>query len=199
MARPIGPTLELAASTRILSALEAALAASPVKARKNALRVLNRGLRRGRSEASRVIREQINLRKKVVDQRISTKVISERALVGRLAVRDRRTELAEYLTKAQILAARKRARARKSAGVSVKVYKKQRAKVYRGTFVELGTRSQKWHVLKREGAAQYPIRIQYGPRLTGQFEKQLPRIAEESAVWIERELDRVLSLNLELA
>lgn len=200
MARPIGPSIEIAASLEAVARLERELATGNVKVQKGALRALKRSLRSGKSAASTEIRAVINLKKKPVDQRIQTKVISTRALIGKVAVRDRRIPLSEFMTAAQLASAYRRARARRrrSKGVSVKVYKQKGAQLYPDTFVELGTRSRKWHVLKRAGREQYPIYIQYGPNLISDFEKGLGRFAARMndvlAKNIDSELDFALGL-----
>lgn len=194
MARPIGPTFELGASQQVLRALDAAITAAPQKAYKTALRVLNRSLRRGKSQASKRIRDVLNLKKKAVDARITTKVISQRSLVGSLAVRDKKLELIEFMTPTQIASAwrRQNQRRRRSRGVKVKVYKQRPAAVYPETFVNIGTGRGRWHVFKREGVDRYPIFIRYGPALTAQYEKDLPKFAQAQSDYMERELNRLL-------
>ena len=193
MATRRGQTFEIAASLRVLNALEAELADAPNKARRGALRALNRSLRTGKSAASQEIRQVINLKKKPVDARIRSRVISQRALAGSVAVRDRRIELVEFMSRAQIATAYRRGRARRSQGVPVKVYKKQARQVYPDTFLELGRRDRQWHVLKRSGREQYPIYIQYGPNMTSDFEKRLPAFAEKAGAVLQANLERELA------
>lgn len=196
MARPVGPTIEIEASQKVLRGLEDELRNATGRVYRGALRALRRTLASGKSAASKEIRQVINLKKKPVDARIKTKVISARALVGSVAVRDRKVELAEFLTPAQIATAYRRQRGRKSKGVPVKVYKNGPRKVYEGTFLEIGTRSGKWHVLKRKGVEQYPIFIQYGPNMTADFEKKLPAFAARAAETLQRNLERELGAAL---
>lgn len=188
MARPIGPTFELAASEAVMRKAEAAVRSAPLKARKAAVRALRTTLRTGKSDASKAIREDINLKKAVVDKRIDTRIISQQALVARVAVRDRRIELIEFMTPAQIASAYRRGRARRSEGVSVKVSKQGGRALYPGTFVELGRNDRKWHVLKRVGPEQYPIRIQFGPNLITRFEKGLAAFAARQNLVLDKNL-----------
>lgn len=187
MAR-LGQSFELAASEAVLQKAQAALAAAPRKAEKAALRALRRTLRTGKAAASKQIREDINLKKQVVDKRIDTRVVSARAFVARVTVRDRRIELVEFMTRAQIATAYRRMRAGKGDGVPVKTSKKEGRKVYPGTFVEIGRNDRKWHVLKRAGAARYPIHIQYGPNLISRFTKGLAAFAEQQNAVLDKNL-----------
>lgn len=192
MARRIGPTFELAASERVLRLYERALAESPAKARKGGLRALRKTLRSSRAAASTEIRKTINLKKKVVDQRIRTRVISERSLVGSMAVRDRRIELVEFMTPTQIATAYRRQRARRSAGVPVKTHKQKGRQVFTGTFLAQGRVDGKWHVLKRQGPDQYPIFIQYGPNMIEDFEKGFPAFVERQNAVAQKNMEHEL-------
>lgn len=188
MARALGPTFELAASEVVMRKAEAALRAAPAKAQKAAVRALRRTIHTGKSDASKVIREDLNLKKAVVDRRIQGKIISQRSLVARVTVRDRRIELVEFMTPAQIATAYRQQRARRGAGVSVKVAKNGGRQLYPGAFVELGRNDRRWHVLKRSGPEQYPIHIQYGPNLIGRFEKGLAAFAERQNAVLDKNL-----------
>lgn len=197
MARALGPTLELAASAATLARFERALARAPVKAKKGALRALNRTLRSGKAAASTEIRQVLNLKKAVVDQRIRTRVISTRALVGKVAVIDRRVELVEFMSKAQIASAYRRgqatrrgSRARRIAGVAVKPYKNRARTVYPGTFLNIGLRDRRWHVLKRTTAQRYPVYIQYGPNMIEDFLKTLPAFAARANAVLDKNLNQ---------
>jgi len=196
MARPIGPTIEIEASSKLLERLERELRNAGPALRKGAVRALNRSLRSGKSAASTEIRAVINLKKKPVDERIQARIISQRALVGKVAVRDRRIPLVEFMSKAQIATNYRRGRAKRSKGVSVKAYKKQGAKLYPDTFMELGRNDRKWHVLKRSTAKRYPIFIQYGPNLISDFEKTLPAFAERMNAVLYKNLDHEINYAL---
>lgn len=194
----IGPSFELAPSERTLRQLEAALKKAPFQARLAARRALVRSGKAGRTAASTAIRDEINLKKKVVDRRIRFRIVSERALVGELAVRDRRIELVEFMTRTQIASAWRRQQPgrRRSRGVRVKAYRKQAAKVYPGTFVNVGLKDGKWHVLRRTSQERYPVFIQYGPSLIEQYVKDLGRFAARQAEAFEVEVDRQLRFAL---
>lgn len=196
MARPLGPTIEIAASNDLLARLERELSNATGKVAKGALRALRRSLASGKSAASTEIRKVINLRKKPVDARIKTQVISQRGLIGAVTVRDRRLPLVEFLTPAQIATAYRRQRARRSVGVPVKAYKDRPRQVYPGAFLAIGRQSGRWHVLKRTGPQRYPTRIQYGPNLTEDFEKKLPAFAARAAAVLEKNLERELDAAL---
>lgn len=200
MARRLGQTIELAPSERVMRELERALAQAPAKLHKTALRVLRRQLKRGKSAASKSIRDTINLKKQKVDQRIKTEITSYNKVEGLLTVRDRRIELIEFMTPAQIVSAyqRQRARRRRSKGVAVKIFKQRKRQLFPGTFVERGTRTGQWHVFQRAGDEQYPIHIKYGPRLTQEFEKKLAEFAADQAESMNRELFRLLSQNVDI-
>lgn len=198
MAYRRGQSIELAASERVLNKLAAAVVKAPKKAQRLALRTLRRSLRTGKSQMSAEIRKTLNLPKKTVDQRIRTTVISTRSLVGRVTGRDRRIELVEFMTKSQIATAYRRQRARRGQGVSVKTRKDQGRQLYPDTFMELGRRDRKWHVLKRDGPERYPISIQYGPNLTKEFEPKLPAFAARQAEQMSAELERVFDRELGL-
>ena len=196
MASRRGQTFEIAASNDLLARFERELADATSKVTKGALRALRRSLASGKSAASKEIRAVINLKKKPVDARIRTKVISTRALVGSVTVRDRRIPLVEFLTPAQISAAYRRQRARRSKGVPVKVYKNKPREVYESAFLAIGRASGRWHVLKRTGAQRYPARIQYGPNLTEDFEKKLPAFAARATEVLQKNLERELKFAL---
>jgi len=196
----LGPTFELAASEQTIAKLEREIQRAPRKAHKTALRVLRRTLKRGKSRMSFDVREKLNLKKTVVDQRINTKEISQQSLVGSVSLRDRRIELIEFMTKSQIATSwrRQNTRIRRSPGVAVKVYKDKGRELYAGTFVNLGKRDLKWHVLEREGPERYPIYIKYGPNMATEFLKELPRHAEDNAAWMEAEMQRLLLKNVDI-
>lgn len=198
MARALGPTIEIAASDRQLRDLERAIAKAPKKAHKGAVRALKKSLRSGKTGASKQIRQHINLKKRVVDQRIRTKVISERQLIGSLAVRDRRIELVEFMTPSQIAAAYRRGQAGRSKGVAVKAYKQKGRQVYPGTFVNIGHKDGQWHVLKRTGRERYPVYIQYGPNLIEQYQKALPAFAERMSAVLQQNMDHEIAFALGL-
>lgn len=200
MARAVGPSLEVAAALGVQRRYERLLADSPKGAQKAGARALRRTLRSGKAAASRAIRVSVRLKKKIVDQRIDARVISIRALTGVVAVRDRKVELIEFLTPSQIANAyrRQRAKTRRSKGVRVKTSSQESARVYPGTFVEIGRQDRRWHVLKRQGRDAYPVFIQYGPNLARQYEKDLPAFAEDQARALGRnaqhEFDRLEGL-----
>lgn len=203
MARPIGQVFEVAASGRVLRRSERALAEAPAKWRKAANRTLKRVIRSGRAAASTEIRKTINLKKKAVDARIIAEVVSVRGLTASVAVRDKRIPLVDFMTPAQIATAFRRQNARgrgrggkRTKGVKVKARRDQSAKVYPDTFVNIGINSGKWHVLKRQGRERYPAYIQFGPRLTEEFEKKLPVFAESQAANLEKIFDRELNFAL---
>ncbi len=193
-------TFEIAAANNVLEELERHIAAAPKKAEKTALRVLNRSLQRGKSRTSKIVRDELNLKKAIVDERIKTRVISKRAFVGSLQLRDRRVALVEFLTKNQIATAwrRQNARRRRSAGVSVKVYKKKGRELFPGTFVNIGLKSGKWHVLKRRYPERDSHEIQYGPNLAQGFNKVLGKFASEAAEWMNAELLRLFRKNIDI-
>lgn len=195
-----GQTFEIEASDAVLRELEGYITAAPAKARKMALRVLRRELKRGKSQASKVIREFINLKKRPVDERISARVVSQGALVGSLAVRDRKVELVEFLTQNQITRniVRQRGRRSRVKGVRVKPYRKKPSRVIEGTFIAIGTRSGRPHVLKRRGRERYPIRIQYGPNLATGFNREIGNLAEQAAGRMNAELLRLFRTNVDI-
>jgi hypothetical protein len=193
-----GQTIEIAASNDLLEEFERDLENAGSKIRKGAVRALRRSLKSGATAANREIRETVNLKASVVARRIRSKVISERSLVGSLKIRDRRIELIEFLTRAQIAAAYRQNLARKGKGVRVKAYRRKSAQVYEDTFVSVGKNDRKWHVLKREGEARYPIYIQYGPNMTEQFAKSLPAFAERTNAVLQKNLDREIRFALGL-
>lgn len=186
-------SIDLAASGRVLELSERALAASPKQWRKAANRTMKRAVRSGKAAMSTDIRKEINLKKKAVDSRIRTKIVSERALLATVSVRDARVPLVDFMTSGQIATAYRRQRAKRSKGVPIKVFKNKGRQVYEGAFVQIGKRSGRWHVLSRvDGAGRYPARIQYGPRLTQFFQKRLPAFAEQQAAVLDATLEREL-------
>lgn len=193
---PRGQTIELASSEEVLQRYESALRTAPRLAQKAAKRALRRTIRTGKAAASREIRKDINLKKKPVDRRIDARIISDRSLVAQVRVRDRRIELIEFMTKAQIASAWKRQNARKSKGVAVKVFKSEGRRFYEGAFVNIGMRDRKWHVLQRDTASRYPIYIKYGPRLIERFERRLGAFAAAQSEVLDKNLDRELRFAL---
>lgn len=193
-----GQTFELAASEAVMEKFERALRKNPLQAHKAALRALRRSMRSGKSAASREIRQVINLKKPPVDRRIDARIISQRALVARVTARDRRIELVEFMSPAQIATAYRRQRAGRSKGVPVKTRKDKGRQVYTGAFLEKGARDRNWHVLQREGRSQYPIYIKYGPNMTSEFEKQLPAFAERQTEALQKNLNHEFDRMLEL-
>lgn len=201
MPRAIGPTFELAPSERVLELLEERLREAPAKTQKVALAVLRRSLRTGKTAASKKIRERVPLRKKLIDDRIRTKVISQRGVIGSLQARGSKFELIDYMTRGQIATAwrRQNARTRRSKGPRIKVYKDEPSKVFEGYFVNIGRQSGRWHVLKRRYSSQRDSHeIQYGPSIIKDFLKALPKFAERQSANFERELERVLRQKVQL-
>jgi len=196
MARPIGPTIELAASERVLRELERALDKGNRKVQRGALRALKRSLKSGKTAASRDIRAVINLKKKPVDERITTRVVSTRALVGTVAVRDKRAELVAFMTRNQIATAWRRQNARSAKGVSVKVYKKRGRLLVRDAFVNVGRASGKWHVMRRKTRERASARILYGPSMTKDFEKNLGTFAARASEVMLKNLEREINFAL---
>jgi len=192
VARRTGQTFEVTAANRQLARFEALLARAPVQVRKAAAGALRRSVRSGASFASREIRKDIRLSKKAVDERITGRIVSQRALIGSVAVRDRRIELVEFMSAAQIATQQRRQRARSRTPLSVRAYKTKPRQQYPGAFVAKGKRSGRWHVLKRQGPARYPAFIQYGPNLIAQYVKALPRVAEQQAVALQKTLNQAL-------
>lgn len=188
-----GQTFEIAAANEQLALFERLLARSPDKAKKAALRALRRSVKSGASNASKEVRKEINLSKRAVDKRVRGKVVSQRGLIGSVSVRDRRIELIEFMTPGQISAAYRRMQARRGDGVAAKPYKKRPRVLYPGTFVQVGKKSGRWHVLKREGKDRYPVFIQYGPNLIEQYEKALPAFAEKQAEAMQKNLAHELN------
>jgi hypothetical protein len=198
MARAVGPTIEVAAANKVVALLERELVAGGRKIKNAAVGALKRTLSSGKTAASRDIRDKIRLGKKAVDRRILTRVISERSLVGKMAVRDRRIQLIEFITGrqqvAQLARQRKQARGQGRAvkGVRVKVRKDQPARVYPGTFIALGRKTGKPYVLKREGRPRYPIFIQYGPNLIDDFIKTFGAFAGRVTEQLNKNMQNVL-------
>lgn len=193
-------TFEIAAANNVLEELERHIAVAPAKAERTALRVLNRALKRGKSRTSKIVRDDLNLKKSVVDERIKTRLISKRALVGSLQLRDRRVALIEFMTKNQIATAwrRQNSRVRRSAGVAIKVHKNKGRELFPGTFVNIGIKSGRWHVLKRRYPERDTHEIQYGPNLARGFNKVLGQFASEAAEWMNAELLRLFRKNIDI-
>ena len=143
----VGPSFELGASEAVLRELDRALASAPRKAQRAAERTLRRTVRAGKSAARREIRQTINLKKKLVDQRIGT-TYRRSNLTGQVRIRDRRIGLIEFMTPAQIARAWRAQVARRSKGVTVKPFKNQGRQLYPGAFVQI-VRSGKWLVFRR--------------------------------------------------
>lgn len=193
MPRSAGPSIDLTGARQIVKQLERELARSSSEARKGANRAMKKTLRSGKSAASKEIRAVINLKKKTVDERISTRQISERQITGRLTVRDRRVELADFMTPGDRARQYQRQKAGRAKGVSVKVWKKKPRVTFAGTFLNIGRNDSKWHVLKRKGSSRYPIRIQYGPSIAGQFAKALPAFTKRANEVLQKNLQDALA------
>lgn len=188
MARPDGPTIDLAAARRAVRELERELKRSGALATKAASRAMRKTLRSGKSAASKDIRAVINLKKKVVDERISTKQLSQRQITGRLTVRDKRVELVEFMTRGDIARQWRRQVARKSKGISVKVWKKKARQQFPGVFLNIGRKSGKWHALQRQGKDRHPVFIRYGPSITKEFEKAVPAFTRRANQVLQKNL-----------
>lgn len=205
MARANGPSIDLAAARQVVRQLERELSRSSSAVRKGATRAMRKTLRSGKSAASKEIRDVINLKKKAVDQRISTWQTSQRQITGTLTVRDRRVELAEFMTpadrerqyrKQQVRHGKNGRALKRSQGVSVKVWKKKPKQLFAGTFLNIGHTDRKWHVLKRVTEERYPIHIQYGPSITKEFEQSLPAFAKRANQVLQRNLEHELAFAL---
>lgn len=189
MARAAGSVIDLSGANRVVKELQRELAKSSSRIRKGANRAMKRTLRTGKSDISKHIRETINLKKKTVDERISTKVVSQRLITGRITVRDRRIELTAFMSSSSIARQYQRQVARKTKGIRVKVWKKKPPVRFEGVFLNIGKRSGRWHALQREGKSRYRLFIRYGPSIATEFEKVLPDFT--------RNADRVLQKNLD--
>ena len=192
-----GVTLDVAASDALMRALERQLAAAPGKVHKTAVRVLRRAVRSGKSAMSREIRAVINLKKKRVDRSIRTGVDATGDLSGYVNARNRPIGLIEFMTPAQRVAAIRAARARRSRGVKVKTHKTKGRREYPGAFVAVlpGNRVD---VVKRVTRARLPIKKQYGPNLTTEFEQSLPKFAARQAELMQSEMLRILEKNVDI-
>jgi len=210
MARAAGPTLDIAAARRITQALSSELSRATGEVRKGALRALRRTLSSGKTSAGRIIREEINLKAKVISERVSTKVISQRELTGKVTVRDKRVPLGDFLTASQLAREEQRwrgtgsrgpGRRRQKAhvGVSIKTLRKEPAKRFPGHFVATGRKTGKLYVLSRASAnnGRTPIRMRYGPSLTAPFVKALPKFAEQSAATMQKNLEHEIGRALD--
>lgn len=199
MARPLGPAIAVSASNELLAELERAMAQSPRDTRKKALRVLRRALRSGKTAMSREIREKINLKKKQVDAAITTGVDSKTNLTGHVRGRNYFIPLIDFMTPRQVISAIRAGRTRRSEGVAVKVYKDQGKRVYKGTFVAVMPRTGHVSVFKRVYKnARLPIKKQYGPGLTKEFEKNLEPFAARASEQLQKEMLRILRDNVDI-
>ena len=192
MARPLGPSIEIDGSIRTMRELTQALNDAGISFRKYAERALKRSLGTGKTAASKVVREDIALPKKKVDRSINTRILSERALTGRLAVKDFPWELIEFMSQKQIISAIRAGRTRKSRGVSVKVYKKKGKTLYPDTFVAVMPKTFHVGVYKRVSKSRLPIKKQYGPSSASVFERVLPVFAARASEVLLKNIEQQL-------
>jgi hypothetical protein len=202
MARFVGTSLELAAHDEVMRRLDRAIEKDGPRVVRLALGVLSRQLKSGRARMSTAIRSTINLKKKQVDQYIKAKTIwSDGLPLGNLRAVGAQPELAAYLSKKQIAAAwakQQKTKGRKPKGVKVKTRKDKPGRVYVGAFVNVGTRSGRWHVMSRVSAERSSARILRGPSITKDLERELGKFTNEEADRFSRELTRVLDRRLEI-
>lgn len=193
MARASGPSLDYALADDLSQELAKAMAQAPRKVQKIALRVLRRALRSGKTAMSREIREKINLKKKQVDAAITTGVDSPASLTGHVRGKNYFIPLIDFMTPRQVISAIRAGRTRRSEGVAVKVYKDQGKRVYKGTFVAVMPRTGHLSVFKRVyNNERLPIKKQYGPGLTNEFEKNLEPFAARASEQLQKEMLRIL-------
>lgn len=203
-----GRSIELEPAERVLDELQRRLAIAPAKSQRVAVQVLRRQLKRGRTAASKKIRETVPLSKKLIDRRISVKVVSERSIFGWLRIRAQRFELVDYMTPGQIAAQWQRqqkaktrefrTKGRKVTPIKVRVWKGAAPKVFDNHFVNIGTSSRRWHVMrKRFPEDKTSHEMQFGPPILARW-GGLDKFATVQAEDFQRELLRVLQAKVPL-
>lgn len=189
MARPFGPTIELSGARAAIRAAQREMAATGRAMRRGSVSALRKAIRSGKAAASAEIRKEIRLKKKVVDERIHTKVVSEQSLIATLTIRDKRVPLQEFMTPAQFAAQWRRQVARRGfRGVRVKPYKNRPAVRIPGGFVNIGRNSGRWHVMKRQDKSRDSARILFGPSIAGPLRKNLDAFSERANAVLAKNL-----------
>lgn len=207
MARAAGPSLDISLARAAVRGLQAELRHATGQVRKGAVRALRRSLRSGATEANKVIRQEINLRAKVVRERISTKVLSQREVSGSVTVRDKRVPLSEFMSSGQLAREARRWKGAGSRGpawarqkrhvLRIKTFRRLAPVGYPGHFVEQGRRSRKFHVMSREGGLpDGEPRLRYGPSIVEPFAKALPAFTARAADVLERNLEHEIGFVL---
>jgi len=157
--------------------------------RKGARRAISRTLTTAQKETSKVVREELVLKAGDVKERIDKEILD--SFEGRLVVRDRRIELAKFGRPAMV-----KGRGARKGGVTVKVYRKKGRMFIPEAFIAKGTRSGRFHVLKREGRDRFPIYIKYGPSLATVANKHLAKIVAKTEPVFAKNLEREINFYL---
>lgn len=166
----------------------------PNGAKTAASNALNRAAMAGRVVAVKRAREEYYVSAAEVRKTININKASRNRLVASIEAVDTRRELIRFKTLPNTIT-----RGRQVAEVQVMVKKSEGAKPLPGAFIEIGTSSGQMHVLKREGADQYPIHIKYGPSVPQMIGAENVRLEIENRAYevlanrLDHEIDRLLS------
>lgn len=210
MPRFSGQSIDLEPSEFVLQELEARLRSSPKKTREWGLRVLKRQLKRGKTAASKNLRAILPpiIKKRTIDERIATRVISESAIVGNLRIRSQRLPLVQYMTQGQIEAQWRRQQKakqgrrgtrRKAVPLKIRVYRGEARREYPDHFVNRSAKTGRWHVMeRRDPLDKYSHSIRYGPPILERFNDKLTQFADRQALQFNAELVRVLRVKVPL-
>jgi hypothetical protein len=155
------------------------------------------------------LREEVPLKKALVDSRLSYQVTRTFPPEGWLRIRGSRFELSEYMTPAQIKAQwnrqqaakrkDKRNKGRGTTPLKIRVLKSEGRREFRNYFVNKGGKSGKWHVMsKRYPEDRTSHEIRYGPPITDQYKKFEREFSNLEAIRFEGELTRVLKVKVPL-
>lgn len=166
-----------------LKAFEQSLRLAEKSAQRKAQQAINRTLQRTRTQATRIIGEELNLQKKIIRNEISIqKANKHTGLIGKLIIQGKPIPLIAFKAK------------QNRTGVMTKIFKTRARQQLKHGFISPNRHGKQTVFLRDHKKKAYGIKPIFGPSVAGVAKKDKKKIRVFAEKFLQKEFTRLLLL-----